>query len=149
MKWLPKNRVLVPVDLSPACLYAVETALQFVEKPADLHVVHVQMPMDMAAPAIAWGAGAYVDHKTQAQESLEAFMTKAGSSTIHRTVRFGRPGPTITEYAEKNDIELIVMPSHGHSGLQRFLLGSVTEKVLRSASCPVLVLRHNPEEQTG
>lgn len=149
MSWIPKSRVLVPVDLSPACLYAVETAMEFVNKPADLHVLHVQVPMDVAAPAIPWGGVAHTDHLLQAEDTLKEFMNRASRQGIQSTVQIGRPGPTITEYAEQHNIDLIVMPSHGHSGLQRFLLGSVTERVLRTSSCPVLVLRHDPESSTG
>ena len=56
-------------------------------------------------------------------------------------VGFGAPANQIVEYAEKNDIDLIVMGTHGRSGLEKMWLGSVTEKVLRQAHCPVLVVR--------
>lgn len=145
MSWTPKSRVLVPVDLSPACLYAIETAVDLVEQPSDVHVLHVQMPMDLAAPAVPWGVGAFTDHFLQAEKTLKIFMERASRKGIQSTVQIGRPGPTIAEYADEHNVELIVMPSHGHSGLQRLVLGSVTEKVLRMASCPVLVLRHEAE----
>jgi len=151
MNWLEKSNMLVPVDLSPACLYAVEAALKIVNEPSQVHVLHVQIPMDIAAPAIPWGASAAaaagVDELKQAQESLNNFMQQVSQAGLQTAVRSGRPGPTIAAYAEENGIELIVMPSHGHSGLQRFLLGSVTERVLRTASCPVLVLRHETTDE--
>lgn len=145
MSWIPKSRVLVPVDLSPACLYAIETALDFVKDPSGVHALHVQMPMDLAAPAVPWGVEATTDHLLKAEESLKVFMERATRRGIQSTVKLGRPGPTIAEYAKEHNVDLIVMPSHGHSGLQRFVLGSVAEKVLRLASCPVLVLRHDPD----
>ena len=59
----------------------------------------------------------------------------------------GNPAPTIVEYAERYDHDLIVMPTHGRSGVSRYLIGSVTEKVVRLASVPVLTVRMQPDEQ--
>jgi nucleotide-binding universal stress UspA family protein len=56
-------------------------------------------------------------------------------------VQVGNPGIVISDYAKQSGAELVVMPSHGHHGLRRILLGSVAERVLRHAECPVLVLR--------
>ena len=60
---------------------------------------------------------------------------------------FGDPGSEIVRYAAEVDAGLIVISSHGHSGLKRFFLGSVAERVTRMASCPVLVVREpHPED---
>lgn len=59
----------------------------------------------------------------------------------------GNPAPTIAEYAERYDYDVIVMPTHGREGVSRYLLGSVTEKVVRLASVPVLTARMQPDEQ--
>ena len=56
-------------------------------------------------------------------------------------VRFGDPGREIAAFAEKLHAELIVMPSHGRTGLSRSLIGSVAERVVRLAHCPVLILK--------
>ena len=56
-------------------------------------------------------------------------------------IGFGAPADEITEYAAKNSIDLIVMGTHGRSGLEKMWLGSVTEKVFRQAGYPVLVVR--------
>ena len=56
-------------------------------------------------------------------------------------IRVGNPSIEIVDYAKKNNIDLIVIASHGRTGLNRFLLGSVAEKVVRLAQCPVLVWR--------
>ena len=56
-------------------------------------------------------------------------------------VRFGDPGREIAGFAETLHAELIVMPSHGRTGLSRFLIGSVAERVVRLAHCPVLILK--------
>jgi len=58
----------------------------------------------------------------------------------------GNPAPTIVDYAERYDQDLIVMPTHGREGLSRYLVGSVTEKVVRLSSVPVLTVRMQPDE---
>ena len=58
-----------------------------------------------------------------------------------QVVREGDPGLMIADYAADVQADLIVMPSHGYHGVKRLLLGSVAERVLRHANCPVLVLR--------
>ena len=60
---------------------------------------------------------------------------------IHCATASGDPGHEIVKYAEEIDADLIVIPSHGRTGLTRLLIGSVAERVVRLAHCPVLVLR--------
>jgi nucleotide-binding universal stress UspA family protein len=59
----------------------------------------------------------------------------------------GNPAPTIVEYAERYDHDLIVMPTHGREGISRYLVGSVSEKVVRLSSVPVLTVRMQPDEK--
>lgn len=59
----------------------------------------------------------------------------------------GNPAPTIVDYAERYNQDLIVMPTHGREGISRYLLGSVSEKVVRLSSVPVLTVRMQPEEK--
>lgn len=61
---------------------------------------------------------------------------------VRRVVRFGHPVEEICRYANQNAVDLIVMGTHGRSRLERILLGSVVERVLRISPCPVLVVRH-------
>ncbi|WP_232700794.1 universal stress protein [Halobacterium wangiae] len=58
----------------------------------------------------------------------------------------GNPAPTIVEYAERYDQDLVVMPTHGREGVSRYLIGSVSEKVVRLSSVPVLTVRMKPDE---
>ena len=61
-------------------------------------------------------------------------------------VRFGNPGIEVAEFAEKTGADLIVLPSHGYHGVKRFVLGSVAERIIRHATCSVLVLRRSDAE---
>jgi nucleotide-binding universal stress UspA family protein len=76
-----------------------------------------------------------------AQRHLAEFLARLGLSAAQGVVRLGDPGLDITEYADEIQSDLIVIPSHGYHGVKRFLLGSVAERVIRHAHCPVLVLR--------
>lgn len=67
---------------------------------------------------------------------------------VLRSVRFGHPVEAICQYASKNLTDLIVMGTHGRSGLARILLGSVAERVLRTSPCPVVVVRHPDHKYT-
>jgi nucleotide-binding universal stress UspA family protein len=61
---------------------------------------------------------------------------------VHRDIRYGHAVKEINHYVEKVEIDLVVMGTHGHSKLASVLLGSVTERVVRTCSCPVTVIRH-------
>ena len=73
-----------------------------------------------------------------------ATMLREKGLTVRSEVLLGQPAEEIIDYAEKEGVDLIVMCSHGSSGIRRWVFGSVTEKVLRGATTPVLVIR--PEE---
>lgn len=78
----------------------------------------------------------------EAEKTLETLGVDHHSDVVQ-----GNPAPTIVEYADRYGYDLIVMPTHGREGISRYLLGSVTEKVVRLSSVPVLTARMHPEEQ--
>jgi nucleotide-binding universal stress UspA family protein len=78
----------------------------------------------------------------EAEKTLETLDVDYDSDVVQ-----GKPAPTIVEYAERYDHDVIVLPTHGREGVSRYLLGSVTEKVVRLASVPVLTARMQPDEQ--
>jgi nucleotide-binding universal stress UspA family protein len=78
----------------------------------------------------------------EATETLRTLGVDAESDVVQ-----GNPAPTIVEYADRYDQDLIVMPTHGRQGVSRYLLGSLTEKVVRLSSVPVLTARMRPDEQ--
>lgn len=77
----------------------------------------------------------------EATKTLETLAVSAETDVVQ-----GNPAPTIVEYAEQYDHDLIVMPTHGREGLSRYLSGSVSEKVVRLSSVPVLTARMQPDE---
>jgi nucleotide-binding universal stress UspA family protein len=77
----------------------------------------------------------------QRLDETEKKAKELGISEIVKVSRFGSPYQEILNVAEEKDVDLIVMGTHGRSGIAHFLIGSVTEKVIRTAPCPVLVVR--------
>jgi len=141
VNWFEGKKVVVPIDFGELSQRAVDEAMEMVFRPTDIHVVHVAPDLLTLSLPVAW-----VDvNDSQRTTNIEAtFRKQFGDSKYHGVsfkVLFGDPGHIIAQYAEEIAANVIVMPSHGRSGLQRLMLGSVAERVLRFAHCPVLVLR--------
>jgi nucleotide-binding universal stress UspA family protein len=133
------ERVLVPFDFSEEASNALTNTLEFVGEDSRLHVLHVLHRLETTEPSIVWQT---LDETTRRQNVEKAFYEKFDPSIgVHFDIAIGDPSSEILDYAKKNDITLIVIPSHGRTGLGRFFLGSVAERVMRYAHCPVLVLR--------
>ncbi len=141
MAWLPKQCVIVPIDFSVHSLAAVDEALQLVASPAHLHLVHVVQIVHPADPGIVFDSMTTEKRKERIRALLhEKLGDKMAGATVHLPT--GSPGSEIVRVAEEIGADLIVMPSHGRTGLTRIALGSVAERVVRLSHCPVLVLRH-------
>ena len=79
------------------------------------------------------------------RELVDYVANQLGDVQVAAEVRQGNPYKVILDYAEKHDIDLIVMGTHGRTGLDRYLIGSVTEKVVRMSDVPVLTVRRKDE----
>jgi len=141
MSWLPKNCVVVPVDFSEQSIQAVDLALGLVEDTAQVHVVHVLPPLAYLEPGVAWTSVDDDTRRRHTEMALKERLSGPAYAKISLHVVIGDPGQGIAEYAEKLKADLIVLPSHGRTGIKRLLIGSVAERVVRLAHCPVLVLR--------
>lgn len=143
MSWLPKKSVVVPVDFSEHSLSAIRTALEFVNSPSDVHVIHVIVPLDMISVGEMWVAEDVVSRKNAAVDFLAKYLQEHNVAGVTSVVREGDPGLQIAEFAKSTGADLIVIPSHGRHGFERMLLGSVSERVLRHADCQILMLRRS------
>ena len=129
------THILVPTDFSEpseaALDYALELAVRF---DARLHLLHV---IDAAAVP----AGLFDDVKAKLARRASRGERRAAVTT---EVITGTSARTIVCYARARSMDLIVMGTHGRSGVAHILMGSVAEKVVRDAPCPVLTVRHAP-----
>jgi nucleotide-binding universal stress UspA family protein len=135
MSWLPKTCVVVPYDFSERSAQALEIARDMVADLSQVHVIHVLPVITASDPGMIWDV---VDNEARQRDATKAFHDYH-KADIH--IAIGDPGLEIAAYAEKLKADLIVMPSHGRSGVPRLLIGSVAERVVRLAHCPVLILR--------
>jgi len=145
--------MLVPTDFSKFSQIALLYAAAFAEKfAAELYLLHVVQDLAVFIPdmiTVAPPPAPTVEQMTRAVHDAFDRIVKENQLDrfkIHREVREGTPFYEIVRYAQEQDIDLIVMGTHGHTGLAHMLLGSVTEKVVRKAPCPVLTVRH-PEHE--
>lgn len=142
------ERILFATDFSncarEAQRFACSLAGQF---SAELHLLHVLQDVLVMLPEPGSTAGLpqnyMLELKQSAERALEGLLPaewSQGRRVIHVT-RLGSPYGEIVRYAGEKDIDLIVVGTHGRSGMTHFLLGSVAEKVVRHAPCPVLTVR--------
>jgi nucleotide-binding universal stress UspA family protein len=141
MAYFPKKLVVVPVDFSQESLEAVEVGRQLVDAPEHLHVIHVLIDITPLEAGEVWGVIDPQARIEQAQRLLREKLAAPQYQGVHTAVLMGEPAHGIANYAQEKQAELIVIPSHGRTGLTRLLIGSVAERVVRLAHCPVLVLR--------
>ncbi|MFK7817338.1 MAG: universal stress protein [Planctomycetaceae bacterium] len=147
MTWHPKQTVVVPIDFSGSTKKALETAVECAFGVSNVHVVHVVWAIDPPPPTGTWNADDIAVRRQMATQKAKQLLQQYGMSDAEIIVMQGDPGTRIVEYAEQVNADLIVIPSHGYSGLKRVLLGSTAERVIRHASCPVYVLRRDNENK--
>jgi universal stress protein A len=139
------KNILVPVDFSEcmkkALLYAVPFAKQF---DAELTLLHV-VPPYIAATEV--GGMVDVESMDVANEELQEIRDRLGGSVRCNTLlRKGSAQHEIVDAAKELGSDLIILSTHGRTGLKRIVMGSAAEKVVRHASCPVLIVRENEHE---
>jgi nucleotide-binding universal stress UspA family protein len=136
---LPIHRILHPTDYSDCSRAAFDAAAGLAKSfGAELVVLHVMPPIEvipMHAGALAYPHG----DRQQARAMLEKVTDP--SIKIRHLLIDGNPIDEILRTARSEEVNLIVMGTHGWRGLKRFLLGSVAEQVLRKAPCPVLTVK--------
>ena len=134
--------VVVPVDLSDESVAAIRVGLNCVAAPAGLYVVHVLPPLsDFWAAGLLEPLANGRTREDAARERIEELTGRAGALGAQAVVLEGDPGLEASGYADTVGAGLIVVPSHGYRGVERVLIGSTAERIVRHANCPVLVLR--------
>jgi universal stress protein A len=150
---MPIRNILVPTDFSAASQEAVRYAYELATGlGATLNIVHVlENPfapgafMEMYSPP---PAEYFTDLERQAEERLRHVLTDDERQKVRAVLstRLGVPSAEILDRLEETPtIDLVVMATHGRGGVARLVMGSVADKVVRGAPCPVLTMREHPQ----
>lgn len=150
----PPERILAPMDFSENSEAGLRWAGDLAARTgAELVVLHVLNELAYPDPYFAQAANLRAMAKAAREEVPEAVKRRvaevlgdeaAGAAKIH--MRAGPPAPTIVDFTEEREVGMVVMASHGRSGMERVFLGSVTEGVVRRSRAPVLVVRGTGED---
>ena len=142
------KRILVPVDFSPPSDAALEYARSVAARyDASLHLLHVAedpyrafYSAEVYVPEVE---GLREEVLSDTEKRLKNQLRPPDVTEFHATAEsiIGTPAGSIVEYATGHDIDLIVMGTHGRGGMSHLLMGSVAERVVRTAPCPVLTVR--------
>jgi nucleotide-binding universal stress UspA family protein len=151
---MPTPHFLVPIDFSTYAEQALDYAIRLARTlKARLTVLHVIQPVPMAG--VDMGVALPEAYLRELEEAVQRDMEEAlarvtaAGLTAERVVLYGVPFQEIVETAKARQVDLIVMGTHGRTGLMQVLLGSVAEKVVRLAPCSVLVVRPVASRSSG
>ena len=133
------KKIVVPIDFSNFSKIALEEAMRHASNPSNIYVITINRP-----PSPVFLEPKSSDELVKPTlDKLDEFLGDPKYAEINRDVRYkyGNPGEAINNYAIEISADLIVIGSHGRSGLTEITLGSVAERIVRHAPCPVIVLR--------
>jgi nucleotide-binding universal stress UspA family protein len=143
----PFSKILVPVDFSPhsreATLYAVDLARRY---DAPITLAHAYQPIIFAVPEsfVLYSPDQLANILTELDKQLtiaKREAEQAGAAKVDARLLQGDPASQIVQFAVDGGHDLIVMGTHGRTGASHLLMGSIAEKVVRRAPCPVLTVR--------
>jgi nucleotide-binding universal stress UspA family protein len=144
------SSILAPSDFSTHSERAVHYACQLAERlNAPLHLLHVLSEIVPAGPdpllMPVMPPQFYKENEERALATLDQLPSPSWGKppSVVRAVRWGSPVDTIVSYAVDHQIGMIVIATHGRTGLSHVLLGSVAERIVRESPCPVLTIRDN------
>lgn len=141
------RKILSPVDFSETSLFALDYAMDLAKQlGAELHLVHTyQLPVYALPDGALMASPEYVNElSAKLQDELDKLVAsrRAEGVVLRGHLSEGVPHSEICRQAKDLGVDLIIMGTHGRSGFGHLLLGSVTEKVVRSSEIPVLTVRH-------
>lgn len=144
------EKVLHPTDFSNNSDHALKYACAFAKHfGAELHLIHVvaDLALVIVPPVDEYLPESYYeDARQRADDELSKMPNEAliGNIAVLKKSLGGAVFPQIVRYAKENNIDMIVMGTHGYSGLTHLVMGSIAEKVVRKSPCPVLTV--HPED---
>jgi len=143
------KKIMVPLDGSELAECVLPHLEAFIEgfKTSNVILVRVVEPEKSYTGEYGISPDLLVKRELESKSSAKNYLDnivkrlKHDGTALHTEVLEGRVTESLADYAKKNDIELILIATHGHSGVTRWVRGSVADKILRSANVPVLMVR--------
>ena len=147
----PFKKILCPTDFSEPSLCGLRLAAAMADgNDTEIVVVNVHRPIPHLptprdeAPDVTFDVTAYQEQvRAETEKQLAEFAAEAlpGDLSMRLVVRMGRPAKKILECAEEEEVDAIFIATHGRTGLAHMVFGSVAEKIVRYAKCPVMTIR--------
>lgn len=144
------RRILVPLDGSDVaeCVLPHVEAIAREDNTVNVTFLYVTQPLDMPMTKPEFKAHIEAEARSAAENYLKDLTSKLDyNETAHGVVILGKAAETIVDYATQNDIDLIVMATHGFSGISRWVRGSVADKVLHESSVPIWLIKAGVSEK--
>ncbi len=137
-----RKTILVPIDFSEASTRALEYAADYARlMDAQLLIVHIHAGPRADAGEGMLHSGVVMEDRESITRKLESVKPKKDDVSVEHRLLSGDAGQEILRVAADDGVDLIVMATHGHTGLLRTLMGSVAEHVLRRSPCPVMTIK--------
>ena len=143
------NTILFPTDLSATASQALYLARSLARDHGARLMLFSAATPPMPVPEFYVPMGEMVGQVEELKRQIAGLAASIHDATVDWHVTEGEPGPAIVTYSEDIHANLIVMATHGRSGLSRLLLGSVTEYVMRHSHCPVLTVKPGEAERVS
>ncbi len=149
------ERILVPTDGSEPSRNAAKTGIELAAAHgATVHALYAVEPIPLggftagSGPASREFGDVVEKQRAEGQEAIDELVAMADEHgvTVIESIGYGKPDEEILEYADEEGIDAIVMGTHGRSGVGRFVMGSVAEKVVRKSPIPVVTVRTSEED---
>lgn len=137
------SKILVPIDFSDSSLKALDVAKELASAfDAQIDLLHVIQPIAIPVPyGISLASVTSPEVRERTKAALEEIGQSIGDTDLAIHIENGIPADRITVFAEENESDLIVIASHGLTGFDRFIQGSVSQEVVRLAPCPVFSVK--------
>jgi len=149
---LQLKKILVPIDFSETSKKAFQYALRFAEQfDCEITLIYVVEPVSpmVGAPLAVEAFSVAEDEFSVAEKNLAVLAAEShanGANSVNSSVRIGHAPNEITKAAKDLDVDLIIIATHGYTSWRHLCIGSTAERVVRTAPCPVLVVREKEHD---